>query len=117
MSADSGSTKSVIDSHLQAFSRKSVDGVLRDYTDESVLIVSDGTFRGLSEIRGFFDAMIGALPEGFLEAFKMNRQEFAGELGHIAWEASPWVRLGTDTFIVKNGKIVMQTFAAYPSLS
>jgi hypothetical protein len=44
----------------------------------------------------------------------MHRQEFVEELGYIVWEAAPWIRLGTDTFVVQNGKIVLQTFAAYP---
>jgi ketosteroid isomerase-like protein len=117
MSASSDAAKSVVDSHLQAFFRQSVDDVLRDYAEESVLIVPDRTLQGIADIRRFFDAFIGTLPAGFLQAFKMHRQEFAGELGYITWEASPWVRLATDTFIVRSGKILMQTFAAYPPLS
>ena len=115
MSTYPGTTQSAIDGHLQAFFRKSVDLVLRDYAEEAVLILPDRTLHGLGDIRRFFDAFIGALPAGFLESFRLHRQEFAGELGYIAWEASPWVRLGTDTFLVRSGKIVMQTFAAYPA--
>ena len=114
MSANPGATQSVIDSHLRAFFGKSVDLVLRDYTEESVLIVPDATLHGLAPIRRFFDAFIGTLPEGFLDAFELRRREFAGELGYIVWEAAPWVRLGTDTFLVRDGRIALQTFAAYP---
>ncbi len=109
------STHAVIDSHLEAFSRKRVDLVLRDYAEGSVLIAPQGTFRGLGEIERFFCEFVGGLPDGFLEAFKMRRQESDGELGHIAWEASPWVEFGTDTFVVRGGKIMMQTFAAFPA--
>jgi hypothetical protein len=44
----------------------------------------------------------------------MHRQEFVGDVGYIVWEALPWVSLGTDTFVVRHGKIVMQTFACHP---
>ncbi len=117
MSAQPGHVESTITNHLAAFFLKSVEGVVRDYTEESVLIVPHATLRGLSEIRRFFAAFIGGLPAGFLESFKMHRQELVGDVGYIVWEASPWVRLATDTFVVRDGKIMMQTFAAYPALS
>jgi len=36
-----------------------------------------------------------------------------GEVGYIVWQAEPGVRLATDTFLVRGGKIRIQTFAAY----
>jgi ketosteroid isomerase-like protein len=117
MSTKSSRIEAIIGNHLQAFFRKSVDDVVQDYTEGSVLIVPDGPLHGLSEIREFFTAFISTLPAGFLEAFEMHRQEFDGEVGYIVWKASPWVRLGTDTFFVRSGKIMLQTFAAYPPLS
>ncbi len=117
MPANSRNVEATIETHLQAFFQKSVDGVVQDYAEESVLIVPGGTLRGIAEIRRFFTEFIGSLPAGFLESFKMLRQELAGDLGYIVWEASPWVRLGTDTFLVRDGKITMQTFAAYPPMS
>jgi hypothetical protein len=117
MSAQLAHVDSTITSHLEAFFQKSVEGVVRDYTEQSVLIVPNATLRGLSEIRRFFADFIGGLPTGFLESFKMHRKELAGDLGYIVWEASPWVSLASDTFVVRDGKIMMQTFAAYPPLS
>jgi ketosteroid isomerase-like protein len=117
MSAQLAHVDSTITSHLEAFFQKSVEGVVRDYTEQSVLIVPNATLRGLSEIRRFFADFIGGLPAGFLESFKLHRKELAGDVGYIVWEASPWVSLATDTFVVRDGKIMMQTFAAYPPLS
>ena len=73
----------------------------------------DATHRGLTEIRAFFTAFVEALPEGIWDAFTMKRQEVAGEVAYILWEANPWFPLGTDTFVVRDGKILFQTFAAY----
>ncbi len=116
MFARSKDTKSVVASHLQAFFQKSVDGILQDYAEDSVLIAPGGALHGLAEIRQFFEAFIGNLPAGFVESFELQRQHFEQDVGYIAWHASPWVRLGTDTFVVRRGKILRQTFAAYPPL-
>jgi hypothetical protein len=34
-----------------------------------------------------------------------------GDLGYITWSAGAALPLGTDTFLVRDGKIVAQTFA------
>ena len=86
---------------------------MQDFTEESVVITPDATFRSLAEIRTFFTAFVAGLPEGIWDAFTMKRQEVTGELAYVLWEAKPWVPLGTDTFVVRNGKIVFQTFASY----
>jgi ketosteroid isomerase-like protein len=116
MSANPSKAEATVDNHLQAFFRKNVDGVVKDYAEESVLIIPSGPLRGLDEIRKFFTTFIDTMPAGFLEAFRMRRQEFVGEVGYIVWDARPWVQLGTDTFVVRNGKIMIQTFAANPPL-
>jgi hypothetical protein len=114
MSPDQSQTEATLTRHLQAFARSSVDGVMQDYLEESVFVVPDGPLRGLREIRGFFSAFIETMPVGFLEAFKIHKLDIVGELGYLLWEAPPWVLLGTDTFLVRNERIVMQTFAAHP---
>jgi hypothetical protein len=80
-----------------------------------VFIVQAGPLRGVAEIRTFFARFIETMPAGFLEAFKMQKQEFDGELGYIVWNAAPWVEFATDSFVVRDGKIRLQTFAAFPS--
>lgn len=104
-------TEAFLQRHLQA-AGQSVDAVMADYVDESVLITHNATHRGPAEIRQFFTALLEGPTKGFLNAFKMHRQDVSGELAFIAWEAKPWFPFATDTFVVRNGKIVMQTFAA-----
>ena len=98
--------------HLRA-ARDGVDAVMRDYADESVLVTPQATYRGSSAIRQFFDGFFKELPAGFFDAFKLNRQEVVGENGYILWQSHPWVPLATDTFVIRDGKIRFQTFAAY----
>jgi hypothetical protein len=104
-------TEAVLHRHLQAAS-EGVDAVMQDYVDESVLITHDATHRGRVEIRQFFTELLEGASKGFINAFKMNRQEVTGELAYILWEAKPWFPFATDTLLVRNGKIVLQTFAA-----
>jgi hypothetical protein len=109
------SVKATVTNHLQAFFDQDIDGVVRDYAADAVLITRDGPMRGVAEIRAFFTQFIGGLPAGFLQSFKLHRQEFLGDVGYIIWDALPWASLGTDTFLVHDGKIVLQTFASYPA--
>lgn len=105
-------TQEVVEHHLQAFG-EGLDSILSDYNDESCIISQKGTFRGSTEIRTFFESFVSGLPEGFMEAFKVTKMECNNEVGYITWEASPWFPLGTDTFVVKDGMINSQTFAAH----
>jgi hypothetical protein len=95
--------------------REGVDAIMQDFSEESVLITGDATYRGMKEIRDFYSQLINHLPEGFFETYKLNRQEVIGDVAYILWEAKPWFPMATDTFIVRDGKFVMQTFAAYAS--
>ena len=108
--SDVESTQAVLQHHLQAFG-EGIDSIMTDYTENSVVITADATYRGLDEIRDFFTAFEAGLPEGFWEAFRMNRQEVV-EVAYILWDALPWIELGTDTFVVREGKIGIQTFAS-----
>jgi ketosteroid isomerase-like protein len=107
-------TQATLENHLHAFFNKSIDGVVADYAEDSVLIIQAGPLRGIAEIRKFFVHFIETLPPGFLAAFRMQKQEFVDEMGYIVWDAAPWVQFATDTFVVRDGKIRFQTFAAYP---
>lgn len=107
----SSSTAAVLQSHLRA-ARDGVDAILQDYAEHSVLITPDATYRGLAEIRGFFVALLDGLPDGFFDAIEMNRAEVVGEFAYILWTRKPWLPLATDTFVVRDGKIVFQTFTA-----
>ncbi len=105
-------TQATLAHHLQALGQ-GTDAILSDYTENSILFTPNGPVRGLGELRTFFEAFISNLPSGMMEAFEMVRQDVDGEIAYILWKAEPFAPLGTDTFVVRNGKIMVQTFAAY----
>ena len=108
----SNATQAVLQRHLQS-AGKGVDAVMADYLEESILITPDATHRGLAQIRSFFTELCEGGTKGFTGTFKMKRMEITGELAYIVWDAQPWFSFATDTMLVRDGKIVLQTFAAH----
>ena len=49
-------------------------------------------------------------------SFDMKCQEVHGDVAYIVWKAETpklVVEMGTDTFVVRNGKIAVQTFSVH----
>ena len=53
-----GSTKDVLDRHLEFFGNGDLNGILADYAAGAVLFTPDGPLRGADAIRPFFRALI-----------------------------------------------------------
>ncbi|WP_175780639.1 nuclear transport factor 2 family protein [Burkholderia anthina] len=105
-------TTKVFDHHLGAFAQ-GLDELMKDYDDSSVIVTPDKSYRGASEIRGFFKAFLDSAKPAFWEAFKVTSKSTEGEVGYLVWEAKPFVSMATDTLYVKDGKILLQTFTAF----
>jgi ketosteroid isomerase-like protein len=114
LSTQIATTEAVFAHHLQEIFARNVDGIMIDYIEESVLFVPQGVFMGLTQIRGFFDAAFDTLltPE-VLAAAQVLRQDVDGEYAYLLWAAPPTILIASDTFHVRDGKIVMQSFAGY----
>jgi hypothetical protein len=41
---------------------------------------------------------------------KVNREELVGDHAYLLWERQPIISRATDTFVVRDGKILFQTF-------
>ena len=86
----------------------------RDDYDEDAHFYSEAKiYRGKHEIHGFFTDFIAALPAGAIDRFTLTSLRVAGNVAYITWSVGDDIPLGTDTFVVNNGKIVSQTFAMY----
>ena len=106
-------TEAVLGHHLESFGTKDVNAIMEDFAEDSVLVTPDASFEGLAAIRGFFEAFMPGITPEILANFTMDRQVVHGELAYIVWNAGSSILLGTDTFVVRDGKIKYQTFAAY----
>ena len=109
------STEAVLNHHLESFGAGDVEEVLKDYTDDSVFISPDGRLTGLDQLREAFQGFFNGLFRPGTYQFTMDRMEIEGDLAFIAWHSSnegAEVTLATDTFVIRDGKIAVQTFAA-----
>ena len=104
-------TQDVLTDHLNSFG--DIAGTMAYYTAESRFFTPDGLLRGSEAIRKFFVKLFEEFAKPGM-SFEMLRQEVDGDTAYIVWKAETAdnrFELGTDTFIVRNGKIVTQTFA------
>jgi hypothetical protein len=106
-------TAAVLDHHLDAVKAGNIEEIMADYSTDAVLYTPNGPLRGHKEIREFFTGLPDHLPPTFWDEFSMIRQDAEGETAYIVWTAGDIAPLGTDTFIIRNRKIVVQTFAAH----
>ena len=106
------STTDTLNHHLQAFS-EGIDSIMLDYTDASVLFTPDGPLNGLESIRRFFDEFLKNSPPELLQALTVTRQDVSGDVAYIHWKAEPFIPFATDTFLIRDGKILAQSYALF----
>lgn len=105
-------TQKVVGHHIRAMAKGDMESVLSDYTDDSVVYWEDGPSKGLAEIQTFAQTFLDSLPDGFWKNAETLQANFDGEMGFTLWK-SPGVPIGTDTYVVRDGKIAIQTFAMF----
>jgi ketosteroid isomerase-like protein len=107
-------TTDVLDHHLKAFGDNDLDGVLADYSSDAVLFIPGRLLRGPNMIKPFFETLLSEFAKPGA-SFSMGQQSVDGEYAYILWSAETAehsYEAATDTFVIRNGKIVAQSFAA-----
>lgn len=110
---DEQTTKDVLDHHWVAFKANDLEETMKDYTEESVLITPNATYNGLDEIRNNFIEAFKLFPKDS-STFTLDKSVVVKDVGYILWQSkTPAFNLSyaTDTFIIRNGKIIRQTYA------
>jgi ketosteroid isomerase-like protein len=115
MTTNSSQTEAILGHHMESFATKDLDALMSDYVESSVLITAEKTYTGIAEIRTFFDAMLKGVTPEFLAAFKMVKQEIVGDVAYINFTVEGFLTLGSDTLVMKDGKIAVQVFTAQPA--
>jgi len=106
-------TQDVLNRHLGSFGKRDLTGILSDYAPGAVLFTPDGLLRGVEEIRPFFQSLIAEFEQPD-SSFTLTRQSIEGDHAYIIWTAETAdnvYELGADMFVVRDGKIVAQSFA------
>jgi len=115
------STKEVLERHLKCFGDGDLAGLLADYVPDTVVFRPNGfggpgggVAKGPTALRAVFSIVLGEFARPGTR-FEMRQQAIEGDYGYIVWEAETGqnvYELGSDTFIVKDGKIIAQSIAA-----
>jgi ketosteroid isomerase-like protein len=114
MDAESTVTETVVRNHLQAFlEQQGVAAIVSDYHEDARFYSEAEIYCGKQEIRRFFSGFIASLPADAINRFSLRSLRVDRNIAYITWCVGSDIPLGTDTFVVDNGKIVSQTFAMY----
>jgi ketosteroid isomerase-like protein len=108
------STADVLDQHLRCFGENDLDGVLADYSSDAVLFLPGEPLKGPDAIKPFFKAFFSEFAKPGA-SFSMRQRHVEGNYAYILWSAETAdnsYEAATDTFVVRGGKIVAQSFAA-----
>jgi ketosteroid isomerase-like protein len=95
--------------HAEVLVKGDLDGILADYTDDSVYITPSGRYQGIEEIRQAYVEFLGLLPDATLD---VPRVIFEGDVLYVEWTAeSPTMRVtdGTDTLVFGDDSIRVHT--------
>ena len=99
----------VFQHHAEVLGAGDLDGILSDYSDDAVLITPAGVLRGKDRIREAFAQILTDVPNA---EWEVPTAFFEGDVLFIEWKAtaaSSKVEDGIDTFIFRDGEIVLQT--------
>jgi len=105
-------TKDVLEHHLKCFGEGDLKGILSDYALGAVLFTPNGPLKGADAIRPLFQAMIAEFGKPGA-TFSMKQYSVEGDYAYILWTAETAdnvYEVGTDTFVVRDGKIVAQSY-------
>jgi ketosteroid isomerase-like protein len=103
-------TEEVLQHHAQALFSHNLDGIVEDYTKDSVFFLPTETFKGLDGIKAGFTAVTKMLTPEVAANFKVIKQEISGDYVYTLWSSPPTFPFGGETFYIHNGKILMQSF-------
>jgi len=114
MASQVATASQVFDHHVGALLKGDLDGMMSDYSDDSIVIAPDGVVKGLGAIRAFFAGFLAGLLKPGTYDLKVDAQHIEGDVVYVLWHArcaAADVVFAGDTFLIRDGKIAVQTVA------
>ena len=106
-------TEEVLRRHVKCFFEGDLEGLVSDYSADAVFFTPDGPLKGHGPIREFLHGLIKEFEQPGT-TFSMQLQSIDGEFAYVLWSAETAdnvYEMATDTHVVRDGKIVAQSFA------
>ena len=95
--------------HAEVLIAGDLEGIVSDYADDAVFITPAGTLRGKDVVRQGFTQLLSDVPSA---EWAVPTQIFEVDVLFIEWSAvaaSTKVEDGIDTFVFRDGEIIVQT--------
>ena len=105
----SRSPQEVFQHHAEVLIAGDLEGIVSDYADDAVFITPNGVLRGKDGVREGFTKLLEDVPSA---DWAVPTQIFEGDVLFIEWSAkaaSTFVEDGIDTFVFRDGQIIVQT--------
>lgn len=99
----------VFQHHAQALGAGDLDEILADYSDDAVFITPAGVKGGKAGVREGFTQLLADVPNA---DWTLPTQIYEGDVLFLEWTAhaeKTRIEDGVDTFIFRDGQIVLQT--------
>ena len=99
----------VFEHHADRLAAADVDGILEDYSENAVLITPLGAVQGEEGLNTAFHQLLEGLPDARWEIRTVINE---GEVLFVEWGAESLthrVTDGVDTFVIRDGRIQVQT--------
>ncbi len=99
----------VFQHHAQALGAGDLDAIVEDYSDDAVFITPAGVRRGKEGVREGFVQLLADVPNA---DWALPTQIYEGDVLFLEWtatSAATKVEDGIDTFVFRDGQIVVQT--------
>ena len=108
-------TETVLQHHLQAFLNNDLEEIMNYFHDDAEVWGPEGVVSGREAITSFFSNVFTIFPKG-ASRLELKQQIIKDEKAYLVWTAdTPMssVPLGTDSFLIRDGKIIWQSFALH----
>ena len=105
----SRSPQEVFQHHAEVLIAGDLEGIVEDYAEDAVFITPTGVLRGKDGVREGFTKLLADVPSA---QWQVPTQIFEGDVLFIEWSAhaeNTFVEDGIDTFVFRDGEIVVQT--------
>jgi limonene-1,2-epoxide hydrolase len=93
----------IVKHHVESLVSGDVDEVMSDFSANAVILCGQQPIRGSEAMRAFFSDASASL-----DGFELDVSVGARDHHYIAWHTADGLR-GTDTFHIRDGRIVLQT--------
>ena len=112
--ADNAAAEKFAADRLAYFGKGDAAAILNQYADDATVVTPQGVLHGKGQIKGMIDGIIGEFAQPGVK-FNLISQKAEGPIVQFVWSAETAKNiydLGTETYVLKDGKAEYQAFAA-----